>query len=396
MAHIGVIGAGALGMAVAAEYTRRGAEVTVLDKEDGFARHQTGRNSGVAHSGIYYLPGSLKATLCRRGITLLKEHCHARGVPYIECGKVVVATAAEELPRLDDIYQRGTANGVPGLRRIDDDELHAIEPHARGIAAIHSPTTAIVDFAAFVRTLADDVRDRGGRVHLGERVVCVDEHPSGVTVVTAAGDTHRFDYLVACAGLHADRVAALAGAPEDPRIIPFRGEYFELAPGREHLVNGLIYPVPDPRYPFLGIHLTKTVSGGVLVGPNAVLALAQEGYRWRDIDLGDLWRTVSWKGFRTLARRNLRTGAGEVVRSVSTRAFLGAARRYLPALQRADLRRARAGVRAQAVGFDGSMVDDFRFDVTERVLHLRNAPSPAATSSLAIAERVVEELHGLA
>ncbi|MGQ0832883.1 MAG: L-2-hydroxyglutarate oxidase [Microthrixaceae bacterium] len=395
MARIGVIGAGVIGMAVAAEYTRRGSTVTVFDKEAGLARHQTGRNSGVAHSGIYYLPGSLKATLCRRGVELLKPYCESRGVAYEECGKVIVASSDEERARLGDIFDRGTANGVPGIRLIEQAELRAIEPHARGVAAVHSPTTAIVDFGGFVHALASDVADRGGTVRLGSRVVGIDEHRSGVTVTTSDGAAEHFDFVVACAGLHADRVAALAGAPEDPRIIPFRGEYFRLAPGRQHLVNGLIYPVPDPRYPFLGIHLTRTVTGDVLVGPNAVLALAQEGYRWRDVDARDLWHTVSWPGFRRLARQNLRTGAEEVARSLSRRAFLASARRYVPELQRGDLVRARAGVRAQAVGIDGTMVDDFRFDASERVLHLRNAPSPAATSSLAIAERVVQELDGL-
>ena len=394
MARIGVIGAGVLGMAVAAEYSRRGATVTVFDKEHGLGRHQTGRNSGVAHSGVYYSPGSLKATLCRRGIELLKPYCTSHGVAYEECGKVIVASSDGERDRLDDIFHRGIANGVPGLRLIDQSELRSIEPHASGVAAVHSPTTAIVDFSGFVQALASDVADRGGEVRLGREVVGIDEHPDDVVVSSSAG-ADRFDFVIACAGLHADRVAALAGAPADPRIIPFRGEYFRLAPGRQHLVNGLIYPVPDPRYPFLGIHLTRTVAGDVLVGPNAVLALAQEGYRWRDVDARDLWRTISWPGFRRLARHNLRTGAEEVARSLSSRAFLAAARRYVPELRRSDLVRARSGVRAQAVGIDGSMVDDFRFDVSARVLHLRNAPSPAATSSLAIAERVVQELDGL-
>lgn len=394
MTRIGVIGAGVLGMAVAAEYSRRGAEVTVLDKEPRVAVHQTGRNSGVAHSGLYYEPGSLKATLCRRGIELLQDYCRSHAIPYVECGKVVVATEADELDRMHEIYRRGTANGVPGLREIDGEELHRIEPHARGIAAVHSPSTAIVDFARIVRSLAGDVIDAGGTVRLGQEVIAIEEGPRDVSLRTRGGDRLQFDFVVACAGLQADRVGAMAGARDDPRIIPFRGEYFRLVPGREGLVNGLIYPVPDPRYPFLGVHLTRTVAGEVLVGPNAVLALALEGYRWRDINVSDLWRTVSWRGFRHLARHNVRTGANEVLRSLSRRAFLRSAQRYLPALRRSDLVRARAGVRAQAVAADGSMVEDFRMDVSDRVLHLRNAPSPGATSSLAIAERVVVELDG--
>ncbi|NVI93011.1 L-2-hydroxyglutarate oxidase [Actinomadura sp. BRA 177] len=391
--RVGVVGAGILGLAIARRLaqTRPGVNVTVLDKEDRVAAHQTGHNSGVAHAGLYYAPGSLKATLCRRGIGLLKEYCTDRNLPYEECGKVVVARDASEVAALDEIERRATANGVPGLRRLTGGGLREIEPHAAGVAALHSPTTAIVDFPAVARAFADDVAKGGGEVRLGFEVVRIVQAGDRVTVASPHEEL-TFDKLVVCAGLQSDRVARLAGDSPAPAIIPFRGEYYRLVPSRTDLVRGLIYPVPDPRYPFLGVHFTRRVDGGVDIGPNAVLALSREGYRRRDVRPADLWETVRHPGFRHLARRHWRTGAKELYGSAVKRAFVAEARGFVPSLTSADVVAAPAGVRAQAVDPDGSLVDDFRIGRVGPVVTVRNAPSPAATSSLAIAEHVVGRL----
>ncbi|HEV3463190.1 MAG TPA: L-2-hydroxyglutarate oxidase, partial [Actinomycetota bacterium] len=338
--RIGIVGGGIVGVALAHRITGMGRDVavTVLEKEPDLALHQTGRNSGVVHAGLYYTPGSLKARLCRRGVELLRELCDHHGLAYHECGKVVVALDEAELGRLEAIHQRALANRVPGVRMVGGDELRELEPHVQGIAALHSPSTAVVDFAAVTRRLAADAAARGAEIRTGVPVRRITQDAGGVTV-EADGERLAFDELVICGGLHTDRLARLAGHEGDPRVVPFRGEYYELAPGRRDLVNGLVYPVPDPRYPFLGVHLTKRVDGGVLVGPNAVLALAREGYRWRDLRLGDLAETLAWPGFRRIAARHWRTGVREVVGSLSRRAFCEAARRYVPDLRPADLRR---------------------------------------------------------
>jgi len=391
---VGIVGGGVLGLAVARHLalTRPGITVTVLEKEAQVGLHQTGRNSGVAHAGVYYEPGSLKARLCRRGIGLLRDYCQEHGVPYEECGKVIVAVDDEELPRLERIADRAVANGVPGIRRLDPGELREVEPHAEGVAAVHSPTTAIVDFGAYARTLAKEVEEAGGRIRTGTEVRAVEQRTGAVRVETADAEVLELGRLVVCAGLYADRVAALSGDGADPRIVPFRGDYYVLRPDRRHLVRGLIYPVPDPRYPFLGIHLTRRIDGEVLVGPNAVLAFAREGYRLSTVDRRDLWQTLAWPGFRVMARRHWRTGAREIWHSVSRAAFVGEARRYVPELRPADVVRGPSGVRAQAVARDGTLVDDFRITTRGRVVNVRNAPSPAATSSLAIAEAVCDQL----
>jgi (S)-2-hydroxyglutarate dehydrogenase len=390
--RVGVVGAGIIGLAVARRLLQvdPGADVVVVDKEEHAAAHQTGRNSGVVHAGIYYAPGSLKAELCRRGAAMLREYCQEKRLPLEEIGKTVVAVDESELPRLRALEERATANGVPGLRRLDAAALRELEPHAAGVAALHSPTTAIVDYAAVARELAADVEAAGGSVRLGSEVTAVEVAGSHVRV---SGRDRQlvFDRLYLCAGLQGDRLARTVGDTRGPAIVPFRGEYYRLAPGSESLVRGLLYPVPDPAYPFLGVHFTRRVNGGVDVGPNAVLALAREGYRRRDVRLSDVWETVTWPGFRRLARAHWRMGLRELWGSISKRAYCAEARRYVPSLSVEQLVPAPAGIRAQAVDADGTLVDDFRISRIGPVVAVRNAPSPGATSSLAIAEHIVAQ-----
>lgn len=394
-----VVGGGIIGAAVAHRILIRdeGAVVTILEKESELATHQTGRNSGVVHAGLYYPPGSLKARLCREGVHLLKEFCAEHDLPYREIGKVLVAQDGDETVRLVGIEARALANGVPGVRRISRGELAEIEPHVRGIGGLHSPTTAVVDYPAITRRLAELVVVAGGQVRTGTEVLGLRETANGVSVRTR--DTHGVaqsvhDVVVVCAGLQADRLARGVGADAEPRIMPFRGEYYGIRPERRHLVNGLVYPVPDPRYPFLGVHLTPRVNGEVLVGPNAVLALAREGYTWGTVSPKDLWETVGWPGFAGFARANWRTGLTEVAGSLSKRRFVAAAQRYVPELSVEDVVPGPSGIRAQAMDRDGSLVDDFRIDHEGQVVALRNAPSPAATSSLAIADHLVDDVIG--
>lgn len=395
--HTIIIGAGIVGLAVARRLThvRPDETVTVLDKEPAVGTHQTGHNSGVVHAGVYYPPGSLKARLCRRGVELLREYTAEKGIVLDEVGKVVVAVDATDEERLAEVRRRALANGVPGVTMLGPDGLRDVEPHVRGRAALHSPTTAITDFPAVARALAEDVVDAGGEVLLGHEVVDMRPLRSGMEILLAGeGSRSRLaaDRVVICGGLHVDRLARMAGGDPDPRIVPFRGEYHLLAPDRADLVRGLVYPVPDPRYPFLGVHLTRRVDGTVDVGPNAVLAGAREGYRWRDVRTHDLVETAAWPGSRIMAGRHWRAGVTEVLGSVSTRRFAGAAQRYVPELGVGDLRPGGAGVRAQAVARDGSLVDDFVIERIGPVAAVRNAPSPAATSSLAIAEEIVRRL----
>ncbi|WP_448616123.1 L-2-hydroxyglutarate oxidase [Modestobacter sp. URMC 112] len=389
-----VVGGGIIGTAVARRLLelRPDAEVTLLEKEDRLAAHQTGRNSGVVHAGLYYQPGSLKARLCRRGVGLLQEYCADKGLGYAEIGKVLVALDDEERRRLDDIAGRARANGVPGIRLVDREQLRELEPHVTGVAGLHSPTTAIVDYVGITRRLAADAEAAGATVRTGFPVTALDHTGGEVVVRGGTGEEVVVDRVVLCAGLQVDRLAELAGDAHVPRIVPFRGEYFALVPEKRSLVNGLVYPVPDPRYPFLGVHLTPRFDGEVLVGPNAVLALAREGYRRHDVSPRELAEIVRYAGFRRFAARHWRTGLGEMRGSLSKRVFTGAAQRYVPELTAADLVPAAAGIRAQAVDRDGSLVDDFRITRTGSVVAVRNAPSPAATSSLAIAEHVVDAL----
>ncbi len=380
-----VIGGGIVGLSTAYAITRAapGTRVTVLEKEPGPARHQTGRNSGVIHSGVYYRPGSLKARYAVRGAAEMVKFCAEYGIAHAVTGKLIVATERDELPRLHALVQRGRENGIQ-VRELGAAQIGEYEPEVRGLAAIHVGTTGVCDFVAVARQLA---RASGAEIRYGARVVRVDRRPErGVAVLTAAGDVVRGRVLVNCAGLHCDEVARLTGDEPGVRIVPFRGEYYELA--RPELVRGLVYPVPDPAFPFLGVHLTRGIDGGVHIGPNAVPALAREGYGWGVVRPGELAGTVAWPGSWVLARRHWRYGAGELRRSVSKGAFLTAVRRLLPAVEEADLVRAPAGVRAQAVLRDGTLVDDFLIREGSRAVHVLNAPSPAATASLPIGREI--------
>lgn len=390
---VGIVGGGILGLAVGRELLSRfpGLDVVVFEKEDRLAAHQTGHNSGVVHAGIYYPPGSLKAQLCTRGRLLLREYCADRGLAYEECGKLVVAVDDAELDRLAHLEVTARTNGVPGVRRLDGAGIREVEPHAVGLAALHSPATAITDFVSVAESFGADIVAAGGRVLLSSPVKGLRRRAGGIDV--RAGDqVHRLDRLVMCAGLQSDRVAALVDDAPEPRIIPFRGQYLEVEAAKQDLVRGMVYPVPDPRYPFLGVHFTRRVGGELEVGPNAVLALGREGYTPAGLRLRDVRSIATWPGFWRLARQHWRTGVEEVWGSLSTRAYMKRASRYVPEIGADDVVRSRSGIRAQAVDRDGSMVDDFRISEREGVVSVRNAPSPAATSSLAIAEYIVDRV----
>jgi L-2-hydroxyglutarate oxidase LhgO len=391
--RIGIVGGGIIGLALARHLAVSHARpsVTVIEKELTVAAHQTGHNSGVVHAGVYYVPGSLKARLCRRGVGLLREYCTERSLPYEQCGKLIVARTGVEVGRLGEIRRRAQANGVPDLRWLGAAELREIEPNVVGAAALHSPSTAITDFRAVAASFARDVTEAGGTIRLGTEVVGLS--PVGREARVRTGDESlSFDHVVVCAGLQADRLARMAGDTQAPMIIPFRGEYLRIRPERESLIRALVYPVPDPRYPFLGVHFTRRVGGGVDIGPNAVLALAREGYRWRDVSRRDLVETLRFRGFPSMARQHWRTGVRETAGSLSRRIYLAEARSFVPALRASDLLAAPAGVRAQAVDSDGSLVDDFRISRLGPITAIRNAPSPGATSSLAIAEYIAGQL----
>jgi len=391
---VAVVGAGILGLAVARELQLRrpGTRVAVLDKERTVGAHQTGRASGVVHRGVYYAPGSLKARLCVGGAERLLAYCDERGIPVLRCGKVVVATSEEERPRLEELHRRSVANGVPRVELIGPERLRELEPHAAGVAALHSPETAVVDFSRVAGSYAEDVSAGGGELLLGRGVVGLAAR-GGVTAIETTGGDVEASRVVVCAGVYADRLAALSGAPVEPRIVPFRGDYVVLRPERRHLVRGLIYPVPDPAFPFLGIHTTVRSDGEVLLGPNAVLAFAREGYRRRDVSLRDVSETLRSRGFRRLARRHWRMGMGEMARDLSLRRFVAAARALIPELDAGDVVPGPAGIRAQALAPDGTLLDDFAFHEADGVLHVRNAPSPGATSSLAIAEVIADRVR---
>lgn len=387
--RIGIVGGGIVGVALARALALRGAEVTVLEKERRLAQHQTGHNSGVVHAGLYYPPGSLKARLCAQGRVRTREFCADKGLPYRELGKLVVATSEAEVPALERIGERARANGVPDLRRLRAEELREVEPHVAGVAAYHSPRTAVVDYTAITEAMAADVRQAGGRVILGQEVTAIAVRAVSVGVTTGVTG-YVFDRLVVCAGLHSDLMARMVGASPAPTILPFRGEYWTMSPPSARLVRGMIYPVPDPRFPFLGVHFTRGVYDDVKVGPNAVPALAREGYSWGRVSLRDTWHSLRWPGAAALARQHWRMGAREIASSLVKPLYVAQARRFVPEVRSADLvDHSDAGVRAQAWALDGSLVDDFAIDQVGRVTLLRNAPSPAATSALAIADHVV-------
>jgi L-2-hydroxyglutarate oxidase LhgO len=388
---IGIIGGGIVGIAIARALSTRGlVDVTVLEKEQRVAMHQTGHNSGVVHAGLYYAPGSLKALLCQRGRVLTRDYCSERNLPYRELGKLVVALTEEELPALANIESRSIANRVPGLRRLGADAMRDVEPHVAGVAALHSPHTAVVDFAAITEAMAEDIRSAGGKILFGHEAVAITMERGRVRVTTSHAE-FLFDRLIVCAGLQSDVVARLVGAAAAPAILPFRGEYWGLAAAKQHFVNGMIYPVPDPRFPFLGVHFTRGVYDTVHVGPNAVPALAREGYGWRKVSVKDTAASILWPGAGALARKHWRMGAKEIAASLVKPLYFQQARRFIPELQMDDLTaKTAAGVRAQAWSRDGSLLDDFAIEEVGPVTLLRNAPSPAATSALAIADHLLE------
>jgi L-2-hydroxyglutarate oxidase LhgO len=390
---IGVVGGGILGLAVARELSLRhpGTRVVVLEKEDRLGAHQTGHNSGVVHAGVYYRPGSLKARLCTRGRALLREYAADRGLPYVECGKLVVAVDRAELGRFEALERTATENGVPGLRRVEGTDLTDVEPHAAGLVALHSPHTAITDYVAVAASYAQDVERAGGTIHLATTVTGVRRGVGGIEVATDRGP-HRVDRLVVCGGLESDRLGRLVGGPSSPRIVPFRGEYLSVVAAKRDHVRGMVYPVPDPRFPFLGVHFTRRVTGGLEVGPNAFLALSRQGYGRLSLSARDLGSTLAWPGFWRFAGTHWRTGVAELRGVLSTTAYLRAAQAYVPDIGVDDVVRSGLGLRAQAVERDGSLVDDFVVHQQDGVTSVRNAPSPAATSSLAIAEHVVERM----
>ncbi len=386
-----IIGGGVVGLGVALEMTRRFPRrpLLLIEKEDRVARHQSGHNSGVIHSGVYYKPGSLKARLCVEGAAAMVEFCREHGVAYGVFGKVIVATLAEELPRLQELRQRGEANGLTGLRLIGAEELRDIEPHASGLQALVVPSTGITDYAKVCEKYAELISAAGGTVLTSTAATGIRRTAEEVVVETTRG-TFAAAALINCAGLHSDRISRMAGDEPGVVIVPFRGEYYDLTPERASLVRALIYPVPDPRFPFLGVHFTRRISGRVDAGPNAVLALAREGYRHRDINVRDLASSLTFPGFWRMARKHWRNGIDEWHRSLSKPAFVRALQRLLPEIRESDLVPGGAGVRAQALKPDGSLVDDFQFVPSRRVLHVLNVPSPAATASLAIGKAIVD------
>jgi (S)-2-hydroxyglutarate dehydrogenase len=386
---LAVIGGGIVGLSTAMQMTERfpGISVAVLEKEPALARHQTGRNSGVIHAGVYYQPGSLKAQFCREGVEATTRFCHDQGIAYEQCGKLLVATEPAELPRMEALYERARANGIE-VERLDKAEVARREPRIRGLAGLFVKTTGIVDYAQVAKAMASVVAERGGAILTSSEVGHIEETPSGVSL-DVGRDRIRARHVIAAAGLQADRIARLCRVDVDFRIVPFRGEYYRLGSDKDRIVNHLIYPIPDPELPFLGVHLTRMIGGYVTVGPNAVLAFAREGYGFGVVSLRDLREMVAFRGFRRVIQANLKSGALEMANSLLKSRYLALCRRYCPELELSDLTPYRSGVRAQAVLADGTMVHDFLIGETERTIHVLNAPSPAATSSIPIGRHIV-------
>jgi L-2-hydroxyglutarate oxidase len=392
---IAVIGGGIVGLSFAMQATEQFPHLraVVLEKEAGVARHQTGHNSGVIHSGVYYQPGSLKARLCVEGAREMVEFCSRHGIPHAVCGKLIVATNSEEAARLEELLARGAANGLLGLRLLSREAMLELEPHVGGVRALHVPSTGITDFAAVAAKYAEIAAGRGVEVKTSAEVVGFERSrktAGDVVVVRTRAGIFSARYVVNCAGLYSDRVARIAGDDPEMMLVPFRGEYYDLAAARQFLVRGLIYPVPDPRYPFLGVHFTRRIHGNVDAGPNAVLAFRREGYGFTDFNPGEALEVLRDSGFRAMARKHWRNGLAEFRRSLRKREFVRSCQRLVPALRMEDVTRGGAGVRAQAVGPDGTLVDDFRFVGRERFLHVLNVPSPAATASLPIGREILK------
>jgi L-2-hydroxyglutarate oxidase LhgO len=389
---IAIVGGGIVGLATGRELLRRHPhlKLVVLEKEATVSQHQTGHNSGVIHSGIYYTPGSLKAKLCTDGRRALWQYCDSKGIEYRQVGKLILATEESEIGRLQNLWERGQANGIEGLQMLDANGIREREPHARGIKAIFSPVTGIVDYGVVARHYADDIREMGGEI-LTNRKVTELRRSNGVTTVVAEGGDVDARYVITCGGLLSDRLAKMTGGKSDPKIVPFRGDYLILKPEKRYLVKGNIYPVPDPAFPFLGVHFTPRMNGDIWLGPNAVLAFAREGYNFSTINLSDLFESLTYSGFIKLAGKYMSVGMGEMYRDVVRSAYVKALQRYIPELQVEDTLPGPSGVRAQAMNADGSMVDDFVFEGAEGVVHVRNAPSPAATSSLAIGSFIADD-----
>jgi L-2-hydroxyglutarate oxidase len=392
MFDFAIVGGGIVGLSTARALLERhpNAGVLVLEKEEGWARHQTGHNSGVIHSGVYYKPGSLKARFSRDGVAALLEFCREQRIAYEICGKVIVATDPDELPRLDDLYERGLKNGLK-VEKIGPDELEELEPHAAGLAALKVPETGIVDFTQVAEAFAAVVAEEGGVLRTSTEVEDVSETEDEVEISTNRG-TFRARSLVNCAGLHSDRVALLCGVEAGVKIVPFRGEYYELKPEKRHLVKNIVYPLPDPSFPFLNVHLTRTVEGGVEAGPNAVLGLAREGYRKTDINIKDSFEALTYPGLWRLARTYWRTGIGELVRSFSRKVFTRSLKKLIPEVEEEDLAPIEAGVRAQALAKDGELMNDFLIVDGKRSVHVLNAPSPAATAAIPIGKTIAERI----
>jgi (S)-2-hydroxyglutarate dehydrogenase len=392
--HVIIAGAGIIGLATANELIRRGHAVMVLEKESGIAHHQTGHNSGVIHSGLYYRPGSLKATLGTAGASSMRRFAEENGVSVDICGKLVVATVPSQLPALTELYRRGQANGVP-CTMIEAEKAKEYEPYVSAISAVRVESTGIVDFRGVCEVLRRRIEEAGGDIRFGQKIIGIASRPDAVTITTTI-DEFRGDQFVNCAGLHSDRLARLAGLTPDVRIIPFRGEYYELTPETSYLVQGLIYPVPDPSFPFLGVHLTRMINGSIHAGPNAIFALARQGYTKLKINPRDVVDSLRWPGLWRLGRRYWRTGLDEATRSFSKKRFLASLRELVPDLPDRCLLPAHAGVRAQALHRDGRLFDDFYYERAPRQVHVLNAPSPAATASLEIAKRIADELATVA
>jgi len=389
---IAIVGGGIVGLAAGRELLQRHPDLklVVLEKEAAVSQHQTGHNSGVIHSGIYYTPGSLKARLCTEGRRALWQYCDEKHIPYKQVGKLIVATEESELGRLQALWERGQANGIEGLEMLDAAQIQEREPHCRGIQAIFSPVTGIVDYGVVSRAYANDIRQAGGEILTGHKVTSI-TRANGVTRVSSETGAVEARSVITCGGLQSDRLAKMTGGQGDPKIVPFRGDYLILKPEKRYLVKGNIYPVPDPAFPFLGVHFTPRMNGDIWLGPNAVLAFSREGYNFTTINIGDLFESLTYSGFIKLAGKYMSIGMGEMYRDVVRGAYVKALQRYLPELKVEDTLPGPSGVRAQAMNADGSMVDDFVFEGSEGVVHVRNAPSPAATSSLAIGAYVADD-----